>query len=177
MCVATPPSTSTAPSTTSTTTPAAAPPAAPASDTDSQMAALLAAFANTPLGQQAQQQQQMFQPLIAPLSDVVTNDDVAPLLSSPEIIEALLPLLPEGQQTEAELRATIRTPQFRATLRTLTAALMSDNVNSIFANFGLNAADGGDAMAQGNPILAFLQALQSQVDREGGGASTGSKKE
>jgi len=143
------------------------------------MAALLAAFANTPLGQQAQQQQQMFQPLIAPLSDVVTNDDVAPLLSSPEIIEALLPLLPEGQQTEAELRATIRTPQFRATLRTLTAALMSDNVNSIFANFGLNAADGGDAMAQGNPILAFLQALQSQVDREGGGASTGtgSKKE
>ena len=176
MCVATPPSTSTAPSTTSTTTPAAAAPAAP-SATDSQMAALLAAFANTPLGQQAQQQQQMFQPLIAPLSDVVTNDDVAPLLSSPEIIEALLPLLPEGQQTEAELRATIRTQQFRATLRTLTAALMSDNVNSIFANFGLNAADGGDAMAQGNPILAFLQALQSQVDREGGGASTGSKKE
>ena len=48
---------------------------------------------------------------------------------------------------------------------------MSDNVNSIFANFGLNAVDGGDAMAQGNPILAFLQALQSQVDREEGSSS------
>ena len=149
-----------------------APPPAPAATNDS-MAALMAAFASSPLGQQAQQQQQMqqmAQPLIAPLSEVVTNDDVAPLLSSPEIIAALLPLLPEGQQTEVELRATIRTPQFRSTLRTLPSALLSDNVNSIFANFGLNAADGGDAMAQGNPILAFLQALQAQSERENGGS-------
>ena len=72
------------------------------------MAALLAAFANTPLGQQAQQQQHMIQPLIAPLNEVITNEDVQPLLASPEIIQALLPLLPEGQQTEEELRATIR---------------------------------------------------------------------
>ena len=151
----------------------APPPAPAAAATNDSMAALMAAFASSPLGQQAQQQQQMqqmAQPLIAPLSEVVTNDDVAPLLSSPEIIAALLPLLPEGQQTEEELRATIRTPQFRSTLRTLTSALLSDNVNSIFANFGLNAADGGDAMAQGNPILAFLQALQAQSERENGGS-------
>ena len=50
----------------------------------------------------------MIQPLIAPLNEVITNEDVQPLLASPEIIQALLPLLPEGQQTEEELRATIR---------------------------------------------------------------------
>ena len=84
------------------------------------MAAILAAFAATPLGQQPQQQQQQqfIQPLIAPLSDVVTEAEVAPLLADPEIVAALLPLLPEGQQTEEELRTTIRTPQFRSTLRT-----------------------------------------------------------
>jgi|TARA_B110000208_G_C11560849_1_gene355296 hypothetical protein len=125
----------------------------------------MAAFAQTPLGQQPQQQQ-MLQPLIAPLSDVVTEADVAPLLNDPAVVAALLPLLPEGQQTEEELKATIRTPQFRSTLRTLSSALMSDNVNSIFANFGLNAADGGEEMARGNPIAAFLLALQAQTDRE-----------
>ena len=154
-----------APQASATPTPAAPSPAV----VDNNMAAILAAFAATPLGQQPQQQQQQqqfIQPLIAPLSDVVTEAEVAPLLADPEIVAALLPLLPEGQQTEEELRTTIRTPQFRSTLRTLSSALMSDNVNSIFANFGLNAVDGGDAMAQGNPILAFLQALQAQTDRE-----------
>ena len=127
--------------------------------------------------QQQQQQQQQYQPLIAPLTDILTADDVAPLLEDSDVVNRLLPHLPEGQQNLEELRRTIRSPQFRSTLRTLTSALLSDNYNTVMANFGLDPASGSDALAQGNPILAFLQAIQAQADSTQGSASNGASKE
>ena len=116
------------------------------------------------------QQQQQVQPVIAPLSDLLSSNDVGPLLEDDAVVAALLPHLPEGQQTAEELRRTLSTPQFRSTLRTLTSALMSDNYNSVMANFGLDPTAGSEALAQGNPVLAFLQAVQAQAE-PGPGAS------
>ena len=135
------------------------------------MAAILGGAA---VQQHMQQQQGQAQPVIAPLSDLISSNDVMPLLDNEAVVDALLPHLPEGQRTAEELRRTISTPQFRSTLRTLTSALMSDNYNTVMANFGLEPTAGSEALAQGNPVLA-LQAIQAQADSNPA-AQTGPKK-
>ena len=118
---------------------------------------------------QAQQQQQQQQlgprPTIVPLNNVITSESFEEMLADPNIVNELLQFLPEGQQTEEELRETILCPQMQQSLRSLTGALLSDNYNAGLANFGLNPADGSEALLQGDPVRAFLLALQAQADR------------
>ncbi|CAM9760073.1 unnamed protein product, partial [Hapterophycus canaliculatus] len=59
------------------------------------------------------------------LNDVVDADAIEGMgiLDDPEVQQMLLPLLPEGQQTEEELRETIRSPQLQQSLASLTQAL------------------------------------------------------
>ena len=124
--------------------------------------------------QQHQQQQLGPRPTIVPLNNVITSESFEEMLSDPNIMSELLPFLPEGQQTEEELRQTISCPQMQQSLRSLTGALLSDNYNAVLANFGLNPADGTDALVQGDPVRAFLLALQAQSDRENGNEGDGS---
>ena len=57
-------------------------------------------------------------------------------------------------------------------LGTLTATLLPDSegdlsgLYSAMANFQLEPADGQEALAAGNPIQAFLDALLKKVERE-----------
>ena len=118
--------------------------------------------------QQQQQQQMGPRPTIVPLNSVVTSEAFEELLSDSNIVQELLQFLPEGQQNEEELRQTISCPQMQQSLRSLTGALLSDNYNAVLANFGLNPADGNEALVQGDPIRAFLLALQAQADRQRG---------
>ncbi len=48
------------------------------------------------------------------------------------------------------VRAQLRSPQLQQALGSLTAALQSDNFESIFANFNLRPADGVDAINVGD---------------------------
>lgn len=117
-------------------------------------------------------------PTVVPLSSVVTADRVAPLLEDPKVREALLPLLPEGQQTEEELNRIVGSPQVRQTMDRLSAALQSDQFNTILSSLELDAEAGSEMLAQGDGIGAFLHALQAAVDREtrsGGGDGDGSQ--
>ena len=107
-------------------------------------------------------------PTIVPLNSVVSSDSFEEILSDPTVVQGLLPFLPEGQQNEEELRQTISCPQMQQSLRSLTGALLFDNYNAVLANFGLNPADGVRHW-QGDPIRAFLLALQAQADRERSG--------
>ena len=119
--------------------------------------------------QQQQQQQMGPRPTIVPLNSVVTSEAFEEILSDPTVVQSLLQFLPEEQQNEEELRQTISCPQMQQSLRSLTGALLSDNYNAVLANFGLNPADGSEALVQGDPIRAFLLALQAQADRERSG--------
>ena len=60
--------------------------------------------------QQHQQQQLGPRPTIVPLNNVITSESFEEMLSDPNIMSELLPFLPEGQQTEEELRTNYFMP-------------------------------------------------------------------
>lgn len=124
------------------------------------------------------------------LVHVMDSETILGVLADKSVVERLLPLLPEGQQTEEHLREIVRagwplwrrrvelhltngacvaeqitSPQLRAAVGSLSGALGTENLNSVFANFGLNPVDGSDEMARGDGAGAFLSALQAAVDR------------
>jgi hypothetical protein len=115
----------------------------------------------------AAMQQQQYGPRvpIVPLTSVVDASVVEPFVSgNEEAQQALLSHLPEGMQTTGELYNTLRSPQLRQALGSLTNALQTDNFNAVMANFGLDPAAGSAALQQGNGIGAFLDAvIASQV--------------
>ena len=77
------------------------------------------------------------------------------MLDDPAVQARLLPLLPEEQRTAGELRSLVRSPQFQQALGSLSSALHNpDNFNSVFANFGLDPADGAQALAGGDAMGA-----------------------
>ena len=83
----------------------------------------------------------------------------------PTFCPKLIPFLPEGLQTKEELITTITSPQFKASLRAFSSALMGDDLNSLFANFGLNPMDGMTKMTTGDGIGAFLDAIIAAAER------------
>ena len=89
-------------------------------------------------------------PQSIPLSKVLTSDILLQLIEKPEYREVLMPLLPEGQQTVADLRDLIRSPQLQQSLRSLSQALMTENLNAVMANTGLDPAHGAEALQQGD---------------------------
>ena len=70
----------------------------------------------------ARQQQQQQPVVLVPFNAILSNKTVRELIERPEVQAELLPLLPEGQQTVAELRETLSSPQFQVALRRLTGA-------------------------------------------------------
>ena len=99
------------------------------------------------------------------LLQIIKADDVLPLLQDQQVLQELIPLLPEGLQTKEELEKTLRSPQFKQSLAALSAALQSENFNTVFANFGLDPRDGATSLNSGDGIGAFLQAVQARADR------------
>ena len=98
-----------------------------------------------------------------PLNFVVNSDDVVPIVQQNESMQqALISHLPESLQTSEELLSTLRSPQLQQALSALTGALQTDNLNAVFANFGLDPAAGAEALQRGNGVQAMLDAIQAQ---------------
>eukprot|EP00617_Octactis_speculum_P019318 CAMPEP_0185768174 /NCGR_PEP_ID=MMETSP1174-20130828/48038_1 /TAXON_ID=35687 /ORGANISM="Dictyocha speculum, Strain CCMP1381" /LENGTH=382 /DNA_ID=CAMNT_0028452753 /DNA_START=57 /DNA_END=1205 /DNA_ORIENTATION=+ len=112
-----------------------------------------------------------------PLQEIATSDEImrTGILEDEAIQQRLIALLPEGLQTPGELHASIHSPQFQQTLTALTSALGSEQYNSIFANFGLDASAGAEALNRGDVIEAFIAALEAQRDEDTGNSSTDGK--
>eukprot|EP00753_Platysulcus_tardus_P004032 PLAT12516.17.p1 GENE.PLAT12516.17~~PLAT12516.17.p1 ORF type:complete len:398 (-),score=176.68 PLAT12516.17:76-1212(-) len=110
--------------------------------------------------------------VLTPLSEVLSGDEVAPIVeSSEDMVAALLPHLPEGQQTPSDLLQILHSPQLAQAVDQLTGALQSENFNSILSNFGLDPMAGAEHMAAGDGVMAFLAALQASVASEDGAAA------
>ncbi len=118
------------------------------------------------------------------LEDIVIGEDVmaSGILQDPAVRAALVQYLPEGQQSEEFLEANIRSSQLRQALGALSAALNSDNYNSVLANLGgLDPSPGTQHLLRGDAVAAFLASLQAANSPEesnssngaGGGATSG----
>jgi len=90
------------------------------------------------------------------LTSVLTVDNLKPILENESSRKALFPHLPEGSpHTQKELEDTIRSPQFRQSVQTLTYALRSGSLASILSQLGLPANTQGDASG----VRALLNAI------------------
>jgi len=113
-----------------------------------------------------------------PLQEVVTPEVVSSsgILDDPVIVNELIPLLAEGQQSAENIEATLHSPQLRSAFASLTAALQSDNFNSVLANFGLDPAHGAEHLARGDTIGAFLASLYALEQQPSGSDSNQEEK-
>jgi hypothetical protein len=107
---------------------------------------------------------------MTPLTETVSADAVmeSQILSDPDVVAKLLPLLPAGQQTQEQLVENLRSPQVRQALGSLQSAIAGDNFNSVLANFQLDTSSPRvqEAMNSGNMILAFLESVIDSVERK-----------
>ncbi|CAM9920523.1 unnamed protein product [Ascophyllum nodosum] len=97
------------------------------------------------------------------LTDVVNADaiEASGFLEDANVQQALVPLLADEQQTEQELRETLRSPQLQQALAALSQALQTENFNNIMSSFELDPSNpkSAEAMGKGDAVAAFLQAL------------------
>ncbi|KAA0157535.1 hypothetical protein FNF29_00111 [Cafeteria roenbergensis] len=122
----------------------------------------------------AQARAQAEAPRTAPLPLVLNTSDALDVATgSDEAAERLIRRLPESQRSREQLEAAIRSPQLRQALSALSAALGTENYETVFANFDLDPADGADELAHGDAVGAFLAALRAKVSRADGAGPAG----
>uniref|UniRef100_A0AAV1T452 DEUBAD domain-containing protein n=1 Tax=Peronospora matthiolae TaxID=2874970 RepID=A0AAV1T452_9STRA len=110
--------------------------------------------------------QGLTQPKPVSLTKLLSADNMESVLDDPACVDALLPHLPEGSQTLAELRTTLRSPQLRQSIGSLVSALRSGNSDAVMANFGLDPAAGAAKLAFGDGVGALLAAVQAWADQQ-----------
>lgn len=113
-----------------------------------------------------------------PLQEIVSADlvEASGILNDPAVRQRLIDLLPEQQRTEEDLRQNLRSPQVQQALQSLSAAISPNSNNNtahdltafhnVIVNFSMNPDDGAIALANGDPIQAFLDCLLASVQRE-----------
>ncbi|CAF0847396.1 unnamed protein product [Rotaria sp. Silwood1] len=100
------------------------------------------------------------------LCNIITNDNLVPLLANKDVQEKLRAHLPEGStipNTEEELKESIQSPQFRQAVSAFSVALQSGELGPVLVQFGfpddvIRAANQGD-------LQAFAQALEKHYKK------------
>ena len=90
------------------------------------------------------------------LAEVLKSDYLNSITEDEEFKNALIPLLPEGQQTLEDLKLNLKSPQFLQALDSLEYALNSEAGYSVLMSMGIdpkifyeNGGDGNDALYKG----------------------------
>jgi len=100
------------------------------------------------------------------LYDIMTSENLIPILSNKDVQESLRAHLPDGSTisgSEKELRESIQSPQFRQAVSTFSVALQTGELGPVLAQFGLpeeaiTAANQGD-------LQAFAQAMEKHYKK------------
>lgn len=97
------------------------------------------------------------------LSDVLSSEQLSPLLGEEAFVSALVPLLPEGQQTIDALKDNVASPQYAQALASFSHALSSEDAIAMMSQFGVDPKDVAEG---GGGVAGLLSAIQKQVDGE-----------
>jgi len=96
----------------------------------------------------------------ASLSQIMNADTVLPLImNNPDIVNQLLPLLPEERRTPEEIQSVLRSPQFQQSLEVFNSALQSGQLTDMIRQFNIQTNGGPQT------IESFLTQLQSQAQQ------------
>jgi hypothetical protein len=97
------------------------------------------------------------------LEEILTTDAImnSGVLNDPDVRREMVGQLPEGQQSDDQLEANIRSAQFQQSLGALSDALLSDGGSGVTASFGINPAPGMSDLIRGDPVGAFLSSVQA----------------
>ncbi|KAK9825385.1 hypothetical protein WJX81_007548 [Elliptochloris bilobata] len=90
------------------------------------------------------------------INEVLRSELLLPLLREADVLPRLAPHLPEEHRTQEALEALVVSAQFRSQLDTFGGALQSGQLD--LGQFGLQA--------EGYSVVAFLESIQRQVERE-----------
>lgn len=104
------------------------------------------------------------------LSDVITFDVMAPILTNKEVQETLIKYLPEGDvlpKNEIELKNIFGTPQFKRAMSSFCEAIQSGQLGPLMHQFNL-PAEVSSAAVEGN-LEKFAKAMETHL-------KTGNKK-
>eukprot|EP00039_Didymoeca_costata_P018019 m.331807 g.331807 ORF g.331807 m.331807 type:complete len:340 (+) comp16797_c0_seq1:89-1108(+) len=99
----------------------------------------------------------------ARLTDILSPQQVAPLLDNEEFVSALTPLLPDGQQSLQGLRENVNSPQYAQALQSLDSALQSGDMAAAMSQFGVDPAV---VALGGGGVVGLAHALQQKADEE-----------
>eukprot|EP00040_Diaphanoeca_grandis_P018262 m.95929 g.95929 ORF g.95929 m.95929 type:complete len:375 (+) comp26855_c4_seq1:137-1261(+) len=97
------------------------------------------------------------------ISDVLSSEKLFPLLNEEAFVSALVPLLPEGQQTIDALKDNVASPQYSQALASFGHALSSEDAVAMMSQFGVDPAVVAEG---GGGAVGLLHAIQKQVDAE-----------
>eukprot|EP00746_Dinoflagellata_sp_MGD_P011866 gnl/MRDRNA2_/MRDRNA2_125067_c0_seq1.p1 gnl/MRDRNA2_/MRDRNA2_125067_c0~~gnl/MRDRNA2_/MRDRNA2_125067_c0_seq1.p1 ORF type:complete len:289 (+),score=86.62 gnl/MRDRNA2_/MRDRNA2_125067_c0_seq1:89-955(+) len=100
-----------------------------------------------------------------PLQTFLTADVLNQLMDDPEAVAELLPLLPDGQNTNQDLREVFASPQLSQNMSILSQAIYSENIGILFQMLGLDPS----TLTPGTePMEALCKALEK---KHGGGSA------
>lgn len=98
------------------------------------------------------------------LDDILTPENLAPVFSSPELLQAIFPYLPPDlpiPPSSEALQRIIESPQFHAAVRSLDQALTTGLLGNLVRGLGLPEE-------AGTSVVAFLRAIKEQAEKDGG---------
>jgi len=98
------------------------------------------------------------------LDDILTPENLAPVFSSPELLQAIFPYLPSDlpiPPSSEALQRIIESPQFHAAVRSLDQALTTGLLGNLVRGLGLPEE-------AGTSVVAFLRAIKEQAEKDGG---------
>lgn len=90
------------------------------------------------------------------LADILTADHLSHVLEDEQVVESLLPFLPQGHQSKDGIVKILNSPQFKYQLHVLTEALRQGQLNT--SQLGLGPPAYG--------MQAFLDAIEREAEKE-----------
>lgn len=144
-------------------TPSPAAPATPSAAAAAEASGVQLSQLQNILSQMGMQQQAGAMGMEEPvdLSKAITSDVMVPILANSEVQDRLKPFLPQGESlppTADELKATVKSPQFRQAMTSFSEALATGQLGPVLKQFGL-PQPALDAAAKGD-VEGFAKAMQ-----------------
>ncbi|PFH33744.1 putative adhesion regulating molecule region protein [Besnoitia besnoiti] len=104
-----------------------------------------------------------------PLAEVLNGQTLSRVANDADVVRELVELMPEGCQSESDVREALRSAQLAAPMSGLTQAIYTDSA-PLLSSMGVTIEDRAAATSS-DPMMAFAQALEKHYKEDGESAA------